>query len=194
PDDPDSFIEAPADGAGDQDPEVYGVYEALCDTLASATVYTMDLYMNDLPYLVYETDGEGQYAAMYEEDAFYEVWSVNGQGYKCQDEGEVTQIEIDEGVLQAFETMQMMVLVISDPISGDLMTDLVLTEEEDGLVLTFTAGYEDVTNYYTIAFDAQMTSVYFCICTATDTEVDTVVEYFLDHIGDTDFTVEVPGV
>lgn len=195
PEDPDSFLEAPTEGPGDQDPDVYGIYEALCDTLAGATSYSLDYYIDDELYMSHKTDGEGQYVLVCEKD--YEVWEVDGKVYKRFVGENVTETdgENDTYVICARMLAENNLRVVSSAIPGDRMLDLELAEGEDGeLILTFMVEYENEDSYYTITFDAEMTSVHIHVYSLMYEETELVIEYFFDNINDAELTVEVPSV
>lgn len=197
PDDPDNFMEAPVEGPGEQDPDVYGIYEALCDTLANATSYSLNYYIDDELYMSHKTDGEGQYVMIYETDPAYEVWVVDGKAYKCFVGESVTETDGEEDtyVVAALLLAESRLRIVSTAISGDRMLDLELTEGEDGeLMLTFMVEYENDDDYYTITFDAEMTSVHIYVYSLMYEETELVIEYFFEDINDAELTVEVPSV
>jgi hypothetical protein len=197
PEDPDSFLEAPTEGPGDQDPDVYGIYEALCDTLAGATSYSLDYYIDDELYMSHKTDGEGQYVLVCETDPDYEVWEVDGKVYKrfVGEDATETDGEEDTYVICARMLAENNLRVVSSAIPGDRMLDLELAEGEDGeLILTFMVEYENEDSYYTITFDAEMTSVHIHVYSLMYEETELVIEYFFDNINDAELTVEVPSV
>jgi len=197
PDDPDSFVEVPDDGAGDQDPDACGVYEAICDTLASATSYTLDYYIDDELYMSHKTDGEGQYVMIYETDPDCEVWVVDGKAYKRFAGENVTETdsETDTYVFCALVMAENSVRVVTSAVSVDEILYPELTEGEDGeLILTFMVEYENQDSYYTITFDTEMTSVHIHVYSLMYEETELVLEYFFDNINDTDLKVEVPTV
>ncbi len=193
PDDAESYIEILGVGPGDQDPQIYAVYQTLCEKLEAATVYTMECLLDDEPYLRYATDGSGEYIGCYDEDHFYEMWFVGNTGYVSLD-GEGAEVtDATEDISSAMLLARTLLSMVADPVSGTDMTYLTLTQGEGtDQILTFEIEYmEGVSDLYTITYDQQMTTIAIKITSSYDGDAETS-EYRFGYVNDPDFRVEAP--
>lgn len=193
PADAESYVEIPGVGPGDQDPDIYAVYQTLCEKLEDATIYSMVLLYDDAPYLFYDTDGSGEYIGCYDEDHFYEMWIVGNTGYVSCDGEDAEMTDSTEDISSAMLSAEMLIAMIAEPVSGADMTYLTLTQGEGtDQILTFELEYdEDWADLYTITYDQQMTTITIQIASSYEGEVETM-EYRFEYINDQDFSVEAP--
>lgn len=167
----DEFVEKPTEqaGAGKQDPETYAVYEQLLDKIENATSYMMNIEMNGEPYIYYECDGKGgYYTGVTQNNSYYEVWLVNGQGYVSTNYSMPVKTNNISSIQQSISSAASLKNYVTDnKIHGDDMSDLTISNISSYGEKTLSFTVYEGTSYYIYSFtygptyvDVFITNVY----------------------------------
>lgn len=191
PADANTYIDA---GSGNQDAQAYAVYEQLCDTLESATIYAMYVNIDKAPYLLYETDGQGQYAGVHQDGSFYEVWKVGNWGYVAVDEQTPVKTPLTYDMIQSLESAKSLKsLLYADQVDQNAMTDLTLSQASgDQRILSFEVEHSvGASEHYTFTFDEQMSSIHIEMISIAYGQQESV-DFWFSRINDASFEVTAP--
>lgn len=180
-------------GAGDQDPQIYDLYERLCTTLDDANIYTMrveGLMVGDLVW--YETDGLGHYIKTKQDGAPCDKWLIAGRQYVSLNGGDVSMTLYTEDIIFEIEMAIALKGAVAKPIHGNSMKDLTLERSEGLNILSFDATDEEGNiERYTITFDDQFSSVHINRSNVINEYSIPLVDYWFGSINDQNFKIEV---
>lgn len=201
PENADEFIEETVEeeaGAGDQDPVTYAVYEQIMGAIADADVYTMNIDIDERPYMQYENDGNGGiYLGIFENDLLaYEIWSINGQGYIYDENMQRPETSNVTNEMLAYfqEAETLRSLLAFDLIHGNEMKDLsIVNGSSNQKILSFEVNYsEGISDFYTFTFDSQLLDIHVKISSTLNGQLDSTIEYYFGIIDDPNFKVIAP--
>lgn len=191
PSDLDCYEEVPAGDVPEGDQETYTTYVTLCQTIGRASRYTMDVSLEAEEgdqLLSYATDGTNQYASVYTDNEYYELWSVDGVGYVAQNNGTPIQCAHNESFLSGFTSVSSLKRHVADTVipyaqMGELT--LLRGSGEQESILSFRYG-ENAT--YTFEYDLELG----WIAVTVESEEE-ICSYTFSLIDDPTFRITAPN-
>ena len=184
-------MDASAGDVPEKDQETYTTYVTLCQTIGRASRYTMDVSLEAEEgdqLLSYATDGTNQYASVYTDNEYYELWSVDGVGYVAQNNGTPVQCAHNESFLSGFTNISSLKRHVADTVipyaqMGELT--LLRGSGEQESILFFRYG-ENAT--YTFEYDLELG----WIAVTVESEEE-ICSYTFSLIDDPTFRITAPN-
>ena len=189
PADPDSFMDITPQYSAE-----YAVYRQILDVLRDATVYSMNVELDGEPYVLYQTDGIGEYVCVYESENIYQVWSGGGNKYAFAHNEQASKVtSLTEEMRSAFEAAALVKDVVLEPVDESEMDAITLESVWGTKVLAFEIEYsEDECVVYVITFDDSYSYIHIEITEYSGQSVS-ASDFYFKNINDENFKVVVPA-
>lgn len=199
PADADSYYEkGGSTGAGDQDPEVYAVYDELCDIIGEMSVYTMYVDLDSTEYAMvagYEVDRKGnKYLGVVMDGVTSEMWYVGGVAYVSQNNSQPQRTQYDQDMKGSIDSIAGMKDSISDNrIDGNLMSGLTYEKiSATEYTLSFSVRGSETFVDYTFFFDASYSYITVYVEVGSGNTVEQSMVYEFNSINDPALEVVAP--
>lgn len=199
PADADSYYEkGGSTGAGDQDPEVYAIYDELCDIIGEMSVYTMYVDLDSTEYAMvagYEVDRKGnKYLGVVMDGVTSEMWYVGGVAYVSQNNSQPQRTQYDQDMKESIDSIAGMKDSISDNrIDGNLMSGLTYEKiSATEYTLSFSVRGSETFVDYTFFFDASYSYITVYVEVGSENTVEQSMVYEFNSINDPALEVVAP--
>ena len=189
PADPDSFMDITPQYSAE-----YAVYRQILDVLRDATVYSMNVELNGEPYVLYQTDGIGEYVCVYESENIYQVWSGGGNKYAFAHNEQASKVtSLTEEMRSAFEAAALVKDVVLEPVDESEIDAITLESAWGMKILAFEIQYSaDECVVCVITFDDSYSYIHIEITEYSGQSVS-ASDFYFKNINDENFKVVVPA-